>query len=421
MARNVGALNAKRITKLKRGRYKDPESRGLYLQISPTGTKSWLLYYELNGRVRYMGLGAYADFSLREARERARAARQKIADGIDPIDAKNAERAARSLEAAKAITFEAAARQYYEQHEAKWKNRKAAAQFLSTLDDYVFPVFGKLAVADVDTGLVLKALERDHPKHPGKSLWMTVPVTANRVRSRIEAVLDWATVRRHRTGDNPARWRGHLDNVLPAPGQIQKVNHHAALPYGDVPAFVAALGEREGVAARALEFTILCAARTSEVIGATWGEFDFKAKVWTVPASRMKAAKEHRVPLSDPGVEILKSLPTEHGNDFVFIGPRASGLSNMAMASVLKRMGRDDITVHGFRSTFMDWAHERTAAPKTVIDMALAHTVGDKVEAAYRRGDLFKKRIRLMCDWAKYCASPAPAGEVVTLARRRAG
>ncbi|MER8435397.1 integrase arm-type DNA-binding domain-containing protein [Mesorhizobium sp. M1312] len=410
------ALTSKRIAKLNApGRYRDPEARGLYLQVGRTGTKSWLLRYELNGRERFHGLGSLDDFSVKEARERARAARQKISDGIDPIDARRAERAARAVEAAKVLTFEKAARQYSEQNEPRWQNRKAAAQFLSTMRDYVFPVFGSVSVADVDTGLVLKALEREHPERHGKSVWMAIPETANRVRGRIESVLDWATTRGYRQGDNPARWRGHLENVLPARGLVQRVEHHAAMPYLALPPFMAALAERDGVAPQALEFTILTAARTGEVIGATWGEVDLDGLVWTIPAGRMKAGKEHRVPLSGRAVEILNSLPREKGNPYIFIGPRANGLSNMAMAAVLKRMGGNDVTVHGFRSAFRDWAAELTGYPNHVVEQALAHTIGNAVERAYRRGDLFEKRVRLMADWSRFCMNPAPAGAVVPM------
>ncbi|RWQ57817.1 site-specific integrase [Mesorhizobium sp.] len=410
------ALNTKRVAKLNApGRYRDPETRGLYLQVGRTGTKSWLLRYELNGRERFHGLGSLDDFSLKEARERARAARQKIADGVDPIDVRRAERAACAAEAAKAITFEEAARQYYQQNEPRWRNRKAAAQFLSTMQDYVFPVFGGVSVTGVDTGLVLKALEREHPERPGRGIWMAIPETANRVRGRIENVLDWATTRGYRDGENPARWRGHLENVLPARGQIQRVEHHPAMPCFEVPAFMAALAERDGVSAQALEFTILTAARTGEVIGATWDEIDLDGMVWTVPAGRMKAGKEHRVPLSGRACEILNSLPREKGNPCVFIGPRANGLSNMAMSAVLKRMGRNDVTVHGFRSTFRDWAAELTGYPNHVVEQALAHTIGNAVERAYRRGDLFEKRVRLMTDWSRFCSNPAPVGEMVPI------
>jgi integrase len=406
-------LTVKRIAKAtKPGRYLD--ERGLYLQVMSARNRSWLLRYERNGRERWMGLGALADFNLEEARERARKARQLLADGIDPIDARAAQKAAEALDAAKTITFETAAQQYFDQHELKWKNVKHRAQFLSTLKQYAFPKIGKLSVADIDVGQVLKCIE---------PIWQNKTETANRVRGRIEAVLDWATVRGYRKGDNPARWKGHIENVLPARGKIQKVVHHPALPYDELSSFMTSVKEREGMAARALEFTILTAARTGEVIGAKWEEMDLHEKVWTVPANRMKASREHRVPLSDPAVELLEALPRERGNPHIFLGPRRSGLSNMAMAGVLKRMGREQITVHGFRSSFRDWAAERTSYPNHVVEQALAHTITNAVERAYRRGDLFDKRRRLMADWGRYCCSTAPpaAGEVVALRKGSRG
>jgi integrase len=252
-------------------------------------------------------------------------------------------------------------------------------------------------------------------------IWPDKTETASRVRGRIESVLDWATVRGYRSGDNPARWRGHLENVLPTRGQIAKVEHHAALPFAEVADFMADLAEREGIAARALEFLILTAARTGEVIGATWDEIDRREKVWTIPAGRIKGGHEHRVPMTNGVMKLLAGLPHEKNNPFVFIGPRSGGLSNMAMAATLKRMGREDITVHGFRSTFRDWAAESTAFPNHVVEMALAHVIGDRVEAAYRRGDLFVKRQRLMADWAKFCTTPTvTADNVTSLATARA-
>jgi integrase len=402
------ALTAIKVAKAtKPGRYSD--GQGLYLQVSKTGVKSWLLRYERYGRERWMGLGPLHTISLKDARDRAHHARRQLLDGIDPLDARKAARAAQALEAARSLTFEEAARQYFDAHERKWRNAKHRQQFLNTLQTYTFPKIGKFPIGAIDTGLVLKCIE---------PIWQNKTETASRVRARIEGVLDWATVRGYRRGDNPARWKGHLDNVLPARGQLQKPNHHAALNYTELPAFMAALGEREGVAARALEITILNAARTGEVIGATWEEIDLVAKIWTVPADRIKGGKEHRVSLSDRAVEILRALPQEAGNNFVFIGQKGGGLSNMAMASVLARMQHTGITVHGFRSTFRDWAAERTSYPNHVVEMALAHVVGNKVEAAYRRGDLFDKRRRLMTDWARYCAmNGSNAARVVTLKR----
>jgi integrase len=391
-------LNARQVATAKPGRYGD--GHGLYLQVTDSGVKSWLLRYERNGRERWMGLGPLHTVSLHEARDRARRARQQLLDGIDPLEARKAQRAAQALAAARVLTFEQTARQYFDQHAPKWRNAKHRAQFLSTLATYAFPKIGSLPVAAIDTGLVLKVIE---------PIWNAKTETASRVRGRIESVLDWATVRGYRAGGNPARWRGHLDNVLPARGQIQKTNHHPALPFTGIPEFMAAIAMREGVAARALEFTIFTAARTGEVIGVTWDEIDLDAKVWTIPAGRIKGGREHRVPLSDRALQILKSLPREAKNPFVFIGPRRGGLSNMAMYAVLARMGQTQITVHGFRSTFRDWAAERTGYANHIVEMALAHVVGNKVEAAYRRGDLFGKRMRLMADWARYCTQPLTA------------
>lgn len=387
------ALSVKRVENLKRpGRYGD--GQGLYLQITATGSKSWLFRYERDGRERSLGLGPFHTVGLHAARERARKARQQLLDGIDPLENRRADRAKTALESSKAVTFEAATLAYFDAHQAKWKNAKHRAQFLSTMREYAFPRLGKLRVADVDLGAVLGVLE---------PIWPTKTETASRVRGRIEAVLDWATVRKLRTGDNPARWKGHLQHVLPARARLAKPIHHAALPYAEVPEFMSALRKRDGIAARALEFTILTAARTGEVIGARWDEVDFVAKTWIVPSSRMKAGREHRVPLSDQAVKLLQSLPTEEANPHVFIGAKAGGISNMAMATVLRRMNRSTITVHGFRSTFRDWAAETTAYPNHVVEMALAHTVGNKVEAAYRRGDLLEKRRKLLVDWARYC------------------
>lgn len=385
-------LSAARVNSLKQpGRYGDGD--GLWLQIGPSGTKSWLFRYERDGRERQMGLGPLALVSLAEAREKTHACRKILLDGRDPIEERRATRASARAEAAKGITFRDCAARYIAAHRAGWRNAKHAAQWGSTLEAYASPHFGDLHVGAIDTALVLKAIE---------PIWTEKPETASRVRGRIESVLDWATARGYRRGENPARWKGHLDHLLPRRQKLARVRHHPALPYQDVPEFMAALRAQTGVSARALEFTILTAARTGEALGARWPEIDFKSRTWTVPGDRMKAGREHRVPLPDRAVEILSALPRE--GEFVFIGARAGRpLSNMALLMTLRRMNREAITAHGFRSSFRDWAAETTAYPSEVAEMALGHTVRSAVEAAYRRGDLFEKRRRLMADWAKYC------------------
>ncbi len=386
-----------------------PDGGGLYLQVSESGAKSWLFRFALNGKERQMGLGPFHTVSLAEARAAAVECRKLLLAKIDPIEARNANRAGEALDAAKSITFNECATAYIKAHKPGWKNAKHADQWTNTLETYCGPVFGALPVQGVDTGLVLKALE---------PIWTAKPETASRVRGRIESVLDWATSRGYRTGDNPARLRGHLDNLLPAISKRRRVQHHPALHYGELGAFIASLRTQEGIAARALEFVILTAARTGEVIGARPGEFDLDAALWTIPAERMKAEKEHRVPLSSRAVAIIREIEETHKGDYVFPGGKeGKPLSNMAMLALLARMGRDDLTVHGFRSTFRDWASERTNYPREVCEMALAHAVSDQVEAAYRRGDLFQKRARLMAEWAKFCENTKRTGEVVSLAR----
>lgn len=406
------ALTARGIEHLKKtpGRYGD--GRGLYLQVTSPTNCSWLFRYEYGGRERWMGLGPLHSFSLSEARERARKARQLIHDGIDPLQARDAESAQRAAQSQRQITFEECARAFYQNASDQWRNAKHRKQFVSTLQQHVYPIIGRTPVADIDVGLVLKVLEQDVQVNDGlMSFWKARPETARRVRGRIEKVLNWATVREYRSGDNPARWQGFLSTQLPGRGkQFAPVRHHAALPFDELPAFMQALRQCTGVSARALEFTILAAARTGAVIGARWEEIDFRNEVWTVPPTRAGAKidgnQPRRVPLSGDAIKILKDLPREDGNPYVFVGLRHHrGLSNMAMLEQLKRMGRSDITVHGFRSTFKDWASERTHYPNHVSEAALWHAVADKVEAAYRRSDLFDKRRELMKDWARYCAS----------------
>jgi integrase len=356
-----------------------------------------------------MGLGPLALYGLQEARAKALDARRKRHEGVDPIEARRAERARQRLDAAKVITFKQCAEAYINAHRAGWRNGKHAGQWSATLSTYAYPHIGALPVQAIDIALVLKVLE---------PIWTAKPETANRVRGRLEIILDFAKGRGYRDGENPARWRGHLDKQLPARSKVRKVEHHAALPYIELPGFLVALRDQEGVAARDLEFTILTAARTGECIGATWSEISWTDKVWMIPGRRMKGDREHRVPLRERALTILREMepPDNISNaakQFVFSGRKPGRpLSNMAFLVLLRRMGRTDVTVHGFRSSFRDWAAERTNFPSEVAEMALAHVVGNKVEAAYRRGDLFEKRRRLMQQWATFCATaPAPVGE----------
>ncbi len=409
MAR-AGKMTALKVAAIARakapGYYGD--GGGLFLQISRFATASWVFRYRVAGRLREMGLGSLDTIGLAAARERARKAREQRLDGHDPIELRKAARLSAQLDAAKAITFKDCARRYIAAHQPAWRNSKHAAQWGSTLDAYVYPVFGDLAAQTVDVGLVLRAIE---------PIWTTKPETASRVRGRIESILDWATARGYREGENPARWRGHLENLLPARAKVRQVEHHAALPYVEIGAFVTELRAQDGVSGRALEFAILTAARTGETIGARWDEISIADRLWTIPAARMKAAKEHRVPLSAPALAIIEKMVAIRSGEYVFPGGKEGRpLSNMAFLMLLRRMGHGDLTAHGFRSSFRDWAAERTNFPSEVAEMALAHVVGDKVEAAYRRGDLFEKRRQLAEAWAKFCAAAAaPAGKVVPM------
>lgn len=389
------------------------DGKGLYLRIGPTGAKSWIFRYRHDGRRHDLGLGPFPDISLADARERAYRQRRLRLDGQDPLAVRRTGRDQARLEAAKAMTFRQCAEKYIAAHQAGWRNAKHGAQWGSTLGTYVYPTFGDLPVQAVDVGLVMKAVE---------PMWAAKPETASRVRGRIESILDWARARGYRDGKNPARWKGHLDQILAAPSKAKRAvrvarskgEHHAVLPYAEVGAFVSSLRAQNGMAARALEFAILTAARTGEVIGAKWAEIDFKGAVWTIPGGRMKAGKKHRVPLSAPALAILEALPRGEASDRVF------PLSNMALLMTLRRMGRGDLTTHGFRSTFRDWSAERTSFPAEVAEMALAHAVGDKVEAAYRRDDLFDKRRQLAEAWADFCAGVEPAENIVALRAARA-
>ncbi len=406
MAREIGRLSALKVGRLKEpGMY--PDGAGLYLQVSGTGAKSWIYRFMLAGRAREMGLGPLHTVTLADARKLAQDARRLRLAGIDPIEERRQRLEALRAERARTVTFDEAAEAYIGAHEKGWRNAKHGAQWRATLKAYASPVFGRLSVKEIDTGLVAKALE---------PIWATKTETASRVRGRIESVLDWAAARGHRTGDNPARWKGHLENLLPNRSKVQKVVHRPALPYDDIGPFIGQLRDQDGVAAQALEFLILTATRTSETIGARWSEIDLPNAMWTIPADRIKAGREHRIPLPDRAIRILLALKKEQLSDWVFPGGKSGKpLSNMALLALLNRMGRSDLTVHGFRSTFRDWAAERTNYPREVAEQALAHSIPDKVEAAYRRGDLLEKRRRLMSEWARFCGTPRKSGSVVRL------
>lgn len=405
--RAIGRLTALAVAKAKKpGLYAD--GGGLYLQITSAAARSWLFRYRPPGRKtpRDMGLGSVATVPLAEAREAARLARVILQAGRDPIEAKRDAKAQAALEAAKGMTFREAAEAYIEAHRSSWRNEVHAAQWPATLEAYAYPTLGSLPVGSIDVALVLKVVT---------AIWKSKPETASRVRGRIETILDWAKARGYRSGDNPARWRGNLDHLLPPRSKVRRVRHHPALPFDEVGAFIADLRKQEGIAPRALEFLVLTAARTSEVTGATWPEVNLPKALWTVPADRIKAGREHRIPLPRRAVEILEGM-AEFKSAHIFPGgKKGKPLSENAMLAVLKRMKRSDVTAHGFRSTFKDWATERTNYPNEMSEMALAHAVGDKTERAYRRGDLYEKRARMMADWARFCAKPQELGQVVSI------
>jgi len=410
MPKRAAGLTARQVeTSKKPGLFAD--GGGLYLQVTESGAKSWVYRYQISGRRRDMGLGSVEIFSLADAREKARTARRLVAEGVDPIDNRRAERTAKAVGVAKTMSFKECADAYIRAHQAGWRNAKHALQWSATLTTYVYPVFGSLPVGEVDVGLVMKAIE---------PIWSTKPETASRVRGRIEVVLDWATARHYRSGENAARWRGHLESLLPKKTRVRAVEHHAALPYVDLAAFMVELREQEGIAARALEFAILTAARTGEVLGARWDEIKMAERLWVVPGDRMKGRREHRVPLSGAAMAIVEKVAELRMSDFVFPGAAAERpLSNMALLMTLRRMKRGDFTAHGFRSTFSDWCAEQTAFPAEVREMALAPAVVDKVEAAYRRGDLFDKRRQIMDAWARF--TDETEAEVVDLSSARRG
>ena len=390
-------LTTAKLRKLtKPGLYGDGQN--LYLQVRGPTQRSWLFRYMIAGRARSMGLGHVDDVSLVEARNKADAARKLVRDGVDPLDA-------RAVAQARTITFGEAARRYVEANEAGWRSEKHRATWRSSLAE-VEPAIGGLPVEAIDTAAVLRVLT---------PIWQIKPESASRIRGRIEKVLSFATVQRWRSGPNPAVWHGHLQLILPPVRKVRPAQHFAACDWREAPAFMAKLANQKGIGARALEFAILTAARSGEVRGATWDEIDLDRAIWTIAGSRMKAGREHRVPLSIAALDLLRSVALLRADGhLVFPGlKRGQPMTDRALTYPLERMERRDLTAHGFRSTFRDWAAEATAYPNHVVEQALAHAIGSAVEAAYRRGDLFEKRVALMDDWARYLAQPK--GEVVQL------
>jgi integrase len=421
-AKELAALAVQRLTKP--GLHAVGGVAGLHLQVALSGARSWVLRVVIGGKRRDMGLGGFPDVSLAGAREKAREARTKIEQGIDPVAERASARSALMASRGAEITFAEAAEKFIDAKAAEWKNTKHLQQWGNTLETYVNPHIGALQVRDIGLAHVVKVLER---------IWTTKTETATRVRGRIESILDWATVRGYRHGENPARWRGHLDKILAKPEKVAKVKHRPALPYSKVGAFMSDLQQISGISAKALQFAILGAARSGEVRGATRQEFDLEARVWTIPADRMKAGKEHWVPLSDAAAKLIEEQLKVVSGNYLFPSNRADKpISDMSLTAVIRRMDAtategggwrdrngDIITAHGFRSTFRDWAGETTHFPREVIEHALAHQLRDKAEAAYARGTLFEKRRQLMADWASFCASPLSQGPSIARNRTR--
>lgn len=408
MARKHQQLTALSITRdRKAGYYLDGD--GLHLQVTATGAKSWVYCFTLNGRRREMGLGPFPAVSLAAARLLAAAARALAKAGQDPIAARKAEQARQQLEAARGITFKEAAEQFLTAHEGTWRNPKHRQQWRNTLATYAYPKIGKLSVGAIGTPDVTRVLD---------PIWHQKPVTASRLRERIERILDWSKVRGYRTGENPARWRGHLQAAgFPAPSEVRKVKHHAAVPIDDMPTVYARLREVDGIAALAARFTILTAVRVSETTGAVAPEFT-RGDVWSISAERMKADREHNVPLSSEAQAVLKEAAEMRVDERLFPGRKVGRpLSHTAVIKALRSAGAGKATTHGCRSTFKDWASDRTSFPAEVSEMALAHTISDKTEAAYRRGELMEKRTALMEQWAQFVSVPANA-KVVPIGRR---
>ena len=394
MGRSIHKLSVVKINALKaQGTYGD--GGGLYLRVKDGGSKSWVFRFAIAGRKREAGLGRYPAVGLAAAREHAEECRRLVAGGVDPIERRKEECEAKRTATAKAITFEACAKAYITAHEPAWRNEKHRRQWHTTLGQYVYPKIGALPVAAIDTAGVLNVL---------MPIWTAKPETASRVRGRIELVLDWATVQGYRDGANPARWRGHLQHTLPAKRKLQPVTHLAALPFDEIGTLMAALREQTSIGTRALELLILTATRTGETLGARWDEIDIDNMMWTIPRTRMKGGREHRVPLSARSIAILKEMAEIRQNEFIFPGMKQGrSLTETTLRAVLRRLGYSSITVHGFRSTFRDWAGECTSVPREIAEAALAHVTGNAVERAYRRGDAFEKRRVLMQQWGTFC------------------
>eukprot|EP00697_Spironema_sp_BW2_P004815 gnl/Spiro4/16526_TR8900_c0_g1_i1.p1 gnl/Spiro4/16526_TR8900_c0_g1~~gnl/Spiro4/16526_TR8900_c0_g1_i1.p1 ORF type:complete len:414 (-),score=-5.47 gnl/Spiro4/16526_TR8900_c0_g1_i1:1556-2797(-) len=412
MARLTSKLTALTVQKLKEpGLYND--GGGLYLKIGPTGGKSWVFRYKVNKKPHFLGLGPIALVSLQEAREITIAHRKSILRGEDPLQQRQRSKVEQLLEQARTKTFDQCFEEFFVQKAEGLRNPKHRAQWRSTMSEYVSPVIGKIPVQEIDVPVIRKVLD---------PIWTEIPETANRVRNRIEQVLDWAAANTYRKGDNPSRWVGHLDKIYPKRSEkFAPKKNFASLHYQEVGSFLADLRKRNGISHRALEFLILTAARTSEALGAKWSEIDLTNRIWTIPPERMKAGKSHRVPLSPRTIEILQSMPRVEGSEYVFSGfKERKHLSNMALLKVIKDEMNFKVTTHGFRSTFSTWAREKTATPRDVVEMCLAHKIESAVEAAYMRGDLFMKRLALMDQWAKFCDTPMKAGTVIDIQAKNA-
>jgi integrase len=405
MARSLHRLTARKVATVKApGMYADGGS--LYLRVAPGGSRQYIFRYVRDGRMRDMGIGPAHTLTLVEARERATEARKLLLDGIDPLAAKQARLGALKAAEAKAMTFQQCVEGFIRDNQSKWGNLRHARDWKQSVTQYALPVLGPLPVGAIDTPLVLRVL---------KPLWERVPETASRVRGRIENVLGWATVHHYRSGDNPARWSGHLEHALPA---VQKGEHLAALPFTDVPAFMIKLRQDTSVSARCLETIVLTALRLDEAREGVWSEIDFDNKVWTIPGNRMKAGEKHRVPLSAAAITVLKDMAEIRQSDFIFPGAQGGPISKSTPLRLVKQLA-GNVTIHGFRSSFRDWVAERTSYPREVAEQALAHTIPNASEAAYRRGELLDKRRRLMSAWADYCGKPAATGKVVVPIRAR--